>query len=328
MFERTLGFLGVEIRATSHTERLISVVGAFVGIGAVFVSSRYFLSGTGAFLVVASMGASAVLVFAVPHGPLSQPWPVLGGHLVSAIIGVTCAQLIPDPLLAAPLAVALAIGAMRYLACVHPPGGATALTAVIGGPGVAALGYGFVIAPVLVNVLALLISAIVFNWLFSWRAYPIYLDPLKRKRRGLPMKSTNKSIERDDFVYALSKIDSFIDVNVDDLAKIYDLAIESRDSKQVHASALKLGSCYSNGKYGNQWSVRQIIDWSVGKDQESGSIIYKGVAGAGRRTTGVVNWSEFATWAKYEVFRDEENWRRVTKDGNNSSQPDPTSKNP
>lgn len=319
MFERILGFLGVETRPTSHTERLVSIIGAFVGISAVIVSSRYFLSGSGALLVVASIGASAVLVFAVPHGALSQPWPVLGGHLVSAIIGVTCAQLVPAPLLAASLAVALSVGAMRYLGCVHPPGGATALTAVLGGPDIAALGYGFVVAPVLINVLAILISAIVFNWLFSWRAYPAYLDRLKKQKEGLPEQNTPGSIEPDDFVYALSKIDSFIDVNVDDLAKIYDLAIESRDSKQVHTSALKLGSCYSNGKFGNHWSVRQIIDWSVGKDQESGSIIYKGVAGVGRRSTGVVNRSEFATWAKYEVYRDEENWRRVTTDDNNSS---------
>ncbi len=319
MFKRILGFLGVEIRPTSHTERLVSVVGAFVGIGAVIVSSRYFISGSGALLVVASIGASAVLVFAVPHGALSQPWPVFGGHLVSAIIGVTCAQLISDPWLAASLAVALSVGTMRYLACVHPPGGATALAAVLGGPDIAALGYGFVVAPVLINVLAILVSAIVFNWLFSWRVYPAYLDHLKKQKEGLPEQNTPGSIEPDDFIYALSKIDSFIDVNVDDLAKIYELAIESRDSKKVHTSALKLGSCYSNGKFGNHWSVRQIIDWSVGKDQQSGSIIYKGVAGAGRRSTGVVSRPEFAEWAKYEVYRDEENWRRVTTEDNNSS---------
>jgi CBS-domain-containing membrane protein len=118
------------------------------------------------------MGASAVLLFAVPHGQLSQPWPVFGGHLVSALIGVASAKLVAPPLLAAAVAVALAISAMYYLRCIHPPGGATALTAVAGGETVHALGFHYVLTPVLLNVLIILAVALLFNFPFSWRRYP------------------------------------------------------------------------------------------------------------------------------------------------------------
>src|SRR6056300_1388126 len=80
--------LGIESAPVSHLERLISAAGGFAGILSILLISSYFLSAQSTALVVASMGASAVLLFAVPHGPLSQPWPLLVGHLVSAVIGV------------------------------------------------------------------------------------------------------------------------------------------------------------------------------------------------------------------------------------------------
>ena len=84
--------------------------------------------------IVPSMGASAVLLFAVPHSALGQLWNVIGGHLISAAIGVACYQWLPSNGIAAGASVGLAIGAMYYTRCIHPPGGATALAAVIGGP--------------------------------------------------------------------------------------------------------------------------------------------------------------------------------------------------
>jgi len=121
------------------------------------------------------MGASAVLLFAVPHGPLSQPWPVLGGHFVSALVGVACTKAIAQPMLAAPVAVGLAIGSMHYLRCIHPPGGATALSAVVGGEPVHQLGFHFVLTPVLWNAAVILLVALLFNYPFTWRRYPLAL---------------------------------------------------------------------------------------------------------------------------------------------------------
>ena len=93
---KLLRFLGIGQMVVGHTEKLVSAAGAFLGILVIFYTSSYFVPVPSSYLIVASMGASAVLLFAVPHGPLSQPWPLIGGHFFSAIIGISCAKFIPD----------------------------------------------------------------------------------------------------------------------------------------------------------------------------------------------------------------------------------------
>lgn len=213
----------------SHGEKWISATGGFIGILVVLWINGTVLDHQGAAMLIASMGASAVLVFAVPHGALSQPWPVLGGNLVAAFIGVTCAQQIADPFVAAALAVGLAILAMYYLRCLHPPGGATALVAVFGGDSVYQLGYGFLLTPVLANVLVLLAIAVLVNLPFRWRRYPVVLakpesDVVEPTVREEPV------IAHSDLVYALSQLDSFIDVSEQDLIRIYTLAVHHNHS--------------------------------------------------------------------------------------------------
>jgi len=229
----TNDLLGIEMSPVSHLERLVSVGGGFVSILLILLVSQYFVGAADATLIVASMGASAVLLFAVPHGRLSQPWPVFGGHLVSALVGVASAQLVANPLLAAALAVGLAIGAMHYLRCIHPPGGATALTAVVGGAGVHQLGYGFIAVPVLLNVLIILAVAFAFNYPLTWRRYPAVLQ----RNKTVPQHAEKPdeaypSISHSDFVYALSEIDSFIDVTEQDLVRIYELVTQRRVNRQ------------------------------------------------------------------------------------------------
>jgi CBS-domain-containing membrane protein len=302
-----LRVLGVELSPVSHAERIVSTTGGFLGIFAILEISRHFVGIEAATLIVASMGASAVLLFAVPHGPLSQPWPVIGGHLLSAAIGVSCAKMIPDQTVAAALAVGVAIGVMHYARCIHPPGGATALSAVIGGPTVHALGYQFVLTPVLLNVLVIFAVAVAFNYPFAWRRYPAYL----KRARSPDSEPVTSSIAHEDLVYALSEVDSFIDVSEQDLIAIYDIATRRSQEAHLPTEALQLGHYYSNGKYGADWSVRQIVDQSGTADDSEGSVIFKVLAGAGRRTSGVATREQFARWAKYEVYRDDENWRRV-----------------
>jgi CBS domain-containing membrane protein len=218
-----LKFLGIEANRVSHTEKLISAAGGFAGILLTIVVCTYFLEIDQAILIIPSMGASAVLLFAVPHSAMAQPWSLVGGHLVSAFIGVSCALLIPSPALAAAAAIGFAIGAMYYARCIHPPGGATALAAVIGGSSVSTLGYQFLLTPVLINVLAILLVAVLFNAFFRWRRYPAYWS----MEVDLPIQARDdgyEPIEHADLVYALSQIDSFIDVSEEDLLRIYDLA--------------------------------------------------------------------------------------------------------
>ena len=311
MNEKILQYLGVERYRVGHTEKLVSALGAFLGISVVFFSSTYFLQGEASYLIVASMGASAVLLFAVPHGPLSQPWSLIGGHFISAIIGVSCAKFIPDIFIAAPLAVGLAVGAMYYFHCIHPPGGATALSAVVGSSAVQELGYQFVLTPVLINVIAIICVAICFNYLFKWRRYPVYLAQKQTLANKVQTDTSRDAITHEDFVFALSEFESFIDISENDLLKIYDLVTQRHHSANIQYHDLKNGHYYSNGEHGDRWSIRQIVDWSDADDSSEGKLIYKIIVGSKRRDSGVMTKNEFSKWVKYEVIRDEDNWRRV-----------------
>ncbi|HZU63793.1 MAG TPA: HPP family protein [Novosphingobium sp.] len=149
-----------------------AAAGAGLGIALTALVSTLLAGGHGALpLLIAPMGASAVLLFGVPASPLAQPWSIIGGNLVAGIIGVAAAHTIAAPGLAAAVAVALALAAMTVLRCVHPPSGAVALTAVLGGPQVAALGYGFVAVPVAINTLVLTLAALAYNNA-TGRSYP------------------------------------------------------------------------------------------------------------------------------------------------------------
>ena len=311
MKQKILQYLGYERYRVGHTEKLASALGAFLGILLVFYSSTYFIPGASSYLIVASMGASAVLLFAVPHGPLSQPWPLIGGHLISAVIGVTCAKFIPDVFIAGSVAVGLAVGAMYYFHCIHPPGGATALSAVVGGNVVHELGYQFVLSPVLINVIAIISVAICFNYFFKWRRYPVYLALKQAAAENTESDSTYGAITHEDFVYALSEFESFIDISENDLLKIYSLVTHRHHSANIQYQNLQNGHYYSNGEHGELWSIRQIVDWSDANETGEEKLIYKIIVGDNRRGSGVMTKKEFSRWAKYEVERDEDNWRRI-----------------
>ena len=213
---------GFSRRSVSHRERFITSLGGFCGILGVFVVSTSLFDGRDATLIVASMGASAVLLFAVPHSALAQPWNVLGGHLIAAIIGVSIARYIPDVMLASALSVGCAITAMHYLRCIHPPGGATALTAVVGGHAVQSMGYTFVLQPVLLNCIVILAIAIIFNALFDYYRYPS--AAAKFDGKAGKQDAHYPPIEHADLVYALSQIDTIVPVSENDLLNIYELA--------------------------------------------------------------------------------------------------------
>jgi len=108
------------------------------------------------------MGAPAVLLFPVPHSALGQLWNVIGSHLISAAIGVACYHWLPSNGIAAGVNVGLAIGAMYYTRDIHPLGAATALTAVIGGPNIHALGYHYILTPIAINTATILLVALLF----------------------------------------------------------------------------------------------------------------------------------------------------------------------
>jgi CBS-domain-containing membrane protein len=157
----------------SNAEVLWSWIGAFLGIGAVAVASRFVLAGVDHGLMIGSLGASAVLVFGAPRSPLAQPRNLVGGHVLSALVGVLCYQWVGGSVgFAAALAVASAIALMHLTRTLHPPGGATALIAVIGSQQIHDLGLLYVMAPAGLGALILMIVGMLVNNLVPSRHYP------------------------------------------------------------------------------------------------------------------------------------------------------------
>ncbi|QLE00166.1 HPP family protein [Galbibacter sp. BG1] len=154
-------------------EHFWSFIGAFVGIGLMAFFHSESLTEYENLFLIGSFGASSVLVYGSIQSPLAQPRNLIGGHVVSALIGVTVFQLLPDIIwITAPLAVALSIVLMQITKTLHPPGGATALIAVIGSEKVQNLGYLYVVFPVFTGCLILLLVALIFNNITSTRTYP------------------------------------------------------------------------------------------------------------------------------------------------------------
>ena len=150
-----------------------SWLGAFLGIAAVSYINYNVIENTDLVMVIGSFGASAVLIYGAVKSPLAQPRNLMGGHIISALIGVTCYRLFPSQMwLAASLAVATAIAVMHATKTLHPPGGATALIAVIGSNKIHALGYLYAVLPVGLGAFIMLIVALLINNIPKNRRYP------------------------------------------------------------------------------------------------------------------------------------------------------------
>ncbi|MGO4904353.1 HPP family protein [Flavobacterium sp. W20_MBD1_R3] len=154
-------------------EHFWAFLGSFIGIGIIAYLQSQTLPQSDVVFLIGSFGASSVLVYGVIQSPLAQPRNLIGGHLISAIIGVTIYKTFPEILwITAPLAVSLSIVLMQITKTLHPPGGATALIAIAGSEKIKNLGYWYVLYPVLGGVLILLSVALVFNNISHSRQYP------------------------------------------------------------------------------------------------------------------------------------------------------------
>jgi CBS domain-containing membrane protein len=161
------------------SDHVWTFIGGFVGIALIGLVQIYFneLPSADHLFLIGSFGASAVLIYGVTNSPLAQPRNLIGGHVVSALVGVSifkaCSSLPPDWLwLSAALAVSLAIVTMQMTKTLHPPGGATALIANIGSEKIKSLGYMYVLTPVLSGVLIMFAVAMIVNNIPAGRSYP------------------------------------------------------------------------------------------------------------------------------------------------------------
>jgi CBS-domain-containing membrane protein len=198
-------------------DRLLACIGAAAGIALTMMVCAGVSPGAADLpIIVAPLGASAVLVFAVPSSPLAQPWSVVGGNTLSALAGVAAYQLIPSATLAAGVAVGGAILVMSLCRCLHPPGGAAALTAVIGGGSIHAAGFGFAFVPVALNSVALISIGMVYHRV-TRHSYP-------HKPASAPSPAAESRIVRSDVDRALA-----------DMHDSFDIAREDLDALLAHA---------------------------------------------------------------------------------------------
>lgn len=171
-----------------------SWIGSFLGIILIAFFHKNFLDDDGLILVLSSFGASAVLIYGAINSPLAQPKNLIGGHIISAIIGVISYKLFaPNLFLAAAIAVSTSILIMQLTLTLHPPGGATALIAVIGNEQIHNLGFFYVIIPVFSGALILFLIAFIINNIPRNRAYPqSYKEFLKKHYKRYKRKSLKK----------------------------------------------------------------------------------------------------------------------------------------
>ena len=207
----------------NQTERLRSCFGMLAGLLITGISTKLMLGSlTNVPMLLAPLGASAVLLFGVPASPLAQPWAAVLGNVISAVVGVTCVHFLGSSITSAAIASSLAVATMFTLRCLHPPGGAVALTAVLGGPVIIGLGYHFVLYPVLINSVLLLAFALLYNNL-TGRPYPSISQPDHHSSHGT---QDARSIDRlgfnpSDLDAVLQKYNQVLDVSRDDLENLF-----------------------------------------------------------------------------------------------------------
>lgn len=210
----------------SRPEQLRAAAGALCGLLITALFAHYLLARTGtSIFMIAPMGASAVLLFAVPASPLAQPWSVFGGNVISGLVGVACVRWLGDSLplpLLGGLAAGLAIAAMFVMRCLHPPGGAVALTTVLGGPVVHAAGFEFVLLTVAIDTALLVAMAMVYNNL-TGRRYPHVQQSAPVNVHGTKddIPTVRLGFKTEDLDAVLKQYNQVLDISRDDLASLF-----------------------------------------------------------------------------------------------------------
>ena len=212
---------------TSAAEKLRSGIAGGLAILLLTLALQHLPQTIFPMLIVVSMAASATLLYATPHSPLSQPWNLVGGHIVSALAGLACSALIPEPTLAAGAAVGLAILLMQFLSCLHPPSAATALMMVLGSSQFHQMQWEWALSIVTINAGVSLLLALTINNLLPGRRYPMQAPPAATPPKPAPFIT----LEQSDLTWALEQMESAIDVSEEDLAEIYKLALQSAQKR-------------------------------------------------------------------------------------------------
>ena len=280
------------------TEQLRASAGALAGLAMSAALSMLLLGSAGVWLI-APMGASAVLLFCLPGSPLAQPWAVIGGNVVSALVGVACFKLCNGHWMAAPLAGGLAIAAMFALRCLHPPGGAVGLTAVLAGPAVHAMGFQFALLPVALNSCLMVAAALAVNNL-SGKRYPhpqrSALD--NPHATGDVVPSARLGFQREDLDEVLAHYGQVLDVSRDDLENII-LATEAHAYTR-RFGVITCGTIMSTHALTAEFSTELGEAWRMMRYHQVHAMP---VLNRARRVIGMVAQGDFLRYSDLDDFR-------------------------
>ena len=231
-FKKLIAISLPEANSVSWLERFRSVLGVALGLLAMISLGLLLESYGGASpWIVASMGASAFLLFVLPSSPMAQPWAVIGGSCVSAFVGVICTHFIHELILLIPLSVGLAILAMFTLRCLHAPAAALALLIPLSG----LTDFHFVLFPVLGNSVLLVLCAVIYNSL-TGKPYP-------HRPRALidssPLQQRDRKIEDEEIDAVLERYNQVLDISKDDLANLISQVEHGAYQKKLQSMLCK-----------------------------------------------------------------------------------------
>ncbi|MUI13150.1 CBS domain-containing protein [Massilia dura] len=285
----------------STTERLRASAGALLGL-LVTGTVAHLMLGDDAIWLVAPMGASSVLLFCVPASPLAQPWSVIGGNVISALVSVACVRwlghLMPMPALAA-LGTALAIAVMFFTRCLHPPGGAAALTAVIGGPAVHAAGFSFALGPVLLDSVLLVSAAIMYNNL-TGRRYPhaqMLSHPNPHATKD-DVPTVRLGFKPEDLDAVLRRYGQVLDISRDDLEALF-LQTELR-AYQRRFGVITCGDIMSRDVVTAEFATPLTEAWQAMRGRHIAALP---VLNPARRVIGIVTQGDFLKHGGLDDYR-------------------------
>lgn len=296
--KRITQFFSSGAHAVSWQERILSAFLAFVATMVCLFIGSFFLDITNEPVYIASLGASAMLLFTAPSSPFSQPWPVLGSHLISSLVGVFCFEAISYFPLSAALAVGLSVLFMHLFRCLHPPGGAAALAVILGSTEIHQMSYQYILSPVLINVLLLLALCYLINNIVPGRSYPnkaLATTESAEKKMGIQTSLYNQA----DLETALTEMDSYIDISRADLHRIYRLAVSHANQRRIGDVTCK--KIMTKNVVTFEYSTELSVAWeTLHKQKLKGAAVVDGF----QRVIGVVTIQDFVHYAEINTHKD------------------------
>ena len=287
MQKTRFSFFGQDQANVSQQERLRAAGGAFVGLLFTMVAGRY-LGGLvdSSTWMMASLGASALLVFVLPSSPMAQPWAVIGGHLISAIIAIACANFLHSPILSVPVAVGLSILGMFVFRCLHPPAAATAM--LIASSSLS--NFQFAFFPVLTDSMLLILIGVAYNNMTGKR-YPNFL--ISKNITGEQSLVDSKYIDA-----VLSRYNQVIDINRSDLAALIG-QVEMK-AYEYKLEGIKCSDIMTKAVLFLDVSTPLDLAWKTMRDNHIKALP---VIDRGRRVVGIVTVEDFLRHADIDFHQ-------------------------